>query len=341
MKIERERKGAQFVTSLPTERGLAEVCVIILNWNGLADTVECLEALKKTTYSGCRVVVVDNGSEGGEADILSERYGGYAQVIRNEHNLGFAEGNNVGIRYALEHRDPDYLFLLNNDTVVHPQLLENLVEAAEKDPSIGIAGPKIYYHGDTVFQSAGARISMWTGRSALVGYGERDAGQHDTPTDVDWVVGCGLLIRTAVMREIGLLYSPYFALYEETEWCIRCRRAGYRVAYIPQAVLWHKGAQATNKVGGMRAYYSGRNLILFMARNASKLRLVTFLLTYSMMTLPEYVLRFALAERSLRVLVSYLRGVIRGSLLAVNRGVRRGKVAIRDRTAPDPVVTAP
>lgn len=297
------------------------VCIIVLNWNGLADTIECLDSLRQVTSPGYQVIVVDNGSAGNDADTLATRYGDYIHLIRNDRNCGFAEGNNIAIRYALQRWNPDYVLLLNNDTVVHPAFLDKLVEVAEGDHSIGIAGPKIYFHGrQSVFQSAGARTNLWTGRMKLIGFGETDAGQYDRLADVDWVVGCGLLIRSKVIERIGLLYPGYFALYEETEWCLRCRKAGYRVVYVPGSVLWHKGEQATARVSGFRMYYTGRNSLLFMRRNASALQFAAFCLQFPVRDVPMTTAWLLFRLRDTRSLLRYYAGIRDGIRLVLKTG---------------------
>jgi len=299
-----------------------KVCIIVLNWNGLKDTVECLESLKKITYPNYEVIVVDNGSEGNDAEVLTGRYGNYIHLIRNEKNYGFAEGNNTAISFVLANSNPDYILLLNNDTVVHPDFLDKLVAAAESDSQIGIVGPKVYFHRtQNTFQSAGATVNLWTGTTALIGFNEIDNGQFDDKREVDWVMGCCLLIRRAVIETIGLLNPEYFALYEETEWCLRCKKAGYQVVYVPDSVLWHKGGQATAKISGFRAYYMGRNQFIFMKRNCSLLQFISFLVIFPLLHLLKNAVWFLLWQRALGTFVSYVQGIINGiSLVFCKKG---------------------
>ena len=260
-----------------------KVSIIILNWNGLDDTIECLDSLKKTTYPDYEVIVVDNGSKGDDAEILGEKYKDYIHIVENDKNYGFAEGCNIGMRYALKNSHPDYILLLNNDTVVAPDFLNKLIDVAEKDVSIGIAGPKIYFYDQpNKLQSAGARVNWWTGETALIGYGEIDNGQFGHLKDVDWVIGGALLIKRQVLEKIGLLYQPYFAYFEEADWCARCRKAGYRVVYVPGAKVWHKGQRTIGKQDVSLLYYMTRNRLLFMRRNSTTLQFVCFLMWFSL-----------------------------------------------------------
>jgi GT2 family glycosyltransferase len=298
-----------------------KVSVVILNWNGLSDTMECLDSLKKITYSNCSVVVVDNGSKGNDVEALKTRFGNYISIIENDRNYGFAEGNNIGIRYALDNVKVDYILLLNNDMVVAPDFLSELVEATEKDISIGIAGPKIYYYGEpNKLQSAGARINWWSGITSLIGCGEIDKGQFDHLNDVDWVVGGGLLIKRQVLERIGLLYRPYFAYFEEAEWCTRCKKAGYRVVYVPSAKLWHKGAATTARIGGMRLYYMTRNRFLFMKRNATGLQFVCFFVRFFLRDVAFTTISMLLLQGDMKSLGKFYKGTYDGISQSLGRG---------------------
>jgi len=186
-------------------------------------------------------------------------------VLENGENLGYAGGNNVGLHYALA-RGTDYALLLNNDTEVEPTFLRQLVEVAEGDSRVGIVGPTIYYHErPDVIWSAGGAISWNRGSTWMVGLDEQDVGQFgQKPREVDFVTGCALLVRMAAVERAGALDERFFMYYEETEWCVRVARAGYRVMHVPQARIWHKispGAQASSP---WIHYYMTRNRLLFL-----------------------------------------------------------------------------
>jgi len=297
-----------------------KVSIIILNWNGLDDTIECLDSLKKIAYPDYDVVVVDNGSKGNDIEALKMRFGDYIKIIENDRNYGFAEGNNIGIRYALDNLDPDYILLLNNDTIVDPEFLTELVNAAESDPLIGIVAPKIYWYDEpNTVQSAGGTINWWTGALSLIGVGEVDKGQFDHVKDVDWVIGGGLLMKRQVLERIGLLYRPYFAYFEEADWCTQCKKAGYRVVYVPKAKVWHKTARATGRVSGLRLYYMTRNRFLFMKRNATGLQFSCFLARFFLRDVAFTTISMLALQRDLKSLAKFYKGICAGISLSLRQ----------------------
>ena len=296
----------------------SRVCIIILNWNGLEDTVECLESLKKITYPNYEVIVVDNGSEGDDAKVLREKFSDYVHVIENDKNYGFAEGCNMGLRYALENSKLDYVLLLNNDTVVAPDFLTELVRAAESDPSIGIVGPKICFYGEpNRIQSAGGQINWWTGEAPLFGCTQIDSGQFDEMKEVDWVMGGALLIKCETIEEIGLLYAGYFAYFEEAEWCAKAKKAGYKVIYAPRARLWHKRRLAVDRIDGFRLYYMTRNRFLFMKRNSTKLQFISFFVQFFLRNFPLTLVLLLVRQKDLKLLPRYFKGIYHGISLTL------------------------
>ena len=240
------------------------VAIIILNWNGLRDTIACLESLSRLDYPHYQVVVVDNGSTDGSVEAIQGRFP-EATLIENGENLGFTGGNNVGLRYALT-QGADYALLLNNDTEVAPDFLSRLVQAAEADPRIGVAGPTLYYYArPDLIWSAGGAIDWRHGQTRMVGLNEPESGQFGTaPREVDFVTGCALLIKRAVMERVGLLDERFFAYYEEAEWCVRAQRAGFRVVNVPMAKVWHKIPLDARDHSPLVHYYMTRNRLLFL-----------------------------------------------------------------------------
>lgn len=238
------------------------VGIVLLNWNQPADTLACLASLRRLEYGPVEVVVVDNGSTDGSPEVLRREFPDVT-LIENDSNLGFAAGNNVGIRYLLD-RAADYVLLLNNDTEVPPSLLRRLVDVAESDRRIGIVGPKIlYYRPNDVIWSAGGRVDR-LGRPSHLRFDEVDDGADQSVQDVDYVTGCALLIKRQAIEQVGALDERFFIYYEEAEWCARVHRAGYRVVYVPQAHMWHKIQQSARNHSRRYLYLMARNRLLYL-----------------------------------------------------------------------------
>lgn len=257
-----------------------KVAIIILNWNGKEDTIECLESLREITYPNYEILLVDNGSTDGSVKCFSERYP-EIEIIENRRNLGYAEGNNVGIRRALE-KGVDYVLLLNNDTVVDPEFLGELVKVVESDKRIGIVGPIVYYYGtQNRIQSAGAKICWNTGNQKISMLNEIDVGQFKEMIEVDYVAGCAFLAKSEFFKTLGTLNKDYFMYWEETEWCVRVQKADYKVLCIPKSKIWHKGGSSTNrKSSGFYTFYMTRNKFWFMKQHASRKQYFLFLLYF-------------------------------------------------------------
>lgn len=247
-----------------------KVSIVILNWNGLTDTIECLNSLKELNYSNYEVVVVDNGSKGEDADTLWNEYQNQVTIIRNNKNYGFAEGNNVAIRDILSRDTSQYILLLNNDTVVDPNFLEKLVSVSEMDKNIAINGPTIYYYDSpNLIQFAGGKINMWTGRRKVIGYQKLEQTVSLNVAETDYIMGAALLIKTSVIRKIGLLDPDYFAYTEDVDWCYRAKKFGYKIVHVPTAKVYHKESASTGgHLNPQVLFYIYRNSILFMKKNA-------------------------------------------------------------------------
>jgi len=228
------------------------VSIIILNWNGLDDTTECLNSLKKMAYASYQVIVVDNCSDGNDAEVLRKRFGNYIHLICNDKNYGCGEGFNAGIRHVLKDSNSDYILLMNNDVVVDPGFLDYLVEIAESDEQIGIVGPKIYYHDhherNDVVWSAGGKIRWWAPKIPhQLGQNDSDVSRYQTTTAVDWISGAVLLFKRCLAEQVGLLAPWYFLGHEDVDYCLRAKKHGFRIVYVPSARVWHKVAASAKK----------------------------------------------------------------------------------------------
>jgi GT2 family glycosyltransferase len=221
------------------------IAVVVLTWNGRNLTLDCLRSLEAVRTVNTRIIVVDNGSSDGTAAAVRERGDARVTTVENTANLGFAGGNNAGIERALAD-GARFVLLLNNDTVVDPAFLDEMVRAMLESPDVGIAGPKIYYDSppDRIW-FAGGVLSMWRGTARHIGIRETDRGQYDAARDVDYVSGCALLARREVFERVGLLDTAYRAYFEDADLCRRAARAGFRIRYVPTAKVWHRISAST------------------------------------------------------------------------------------------------
>lgn len=252
----------------------SRVLIVVLCYNGIELTLACIESLQRLSYASFDILVVDNASQDGTPAAVRAQFPD-VEVIETGANLGFAAGNNVGLRYALDH-GYDYALLLNNDTEVAPDLLAVLVAVAEADPAVGVLGPTIcYFDHPGLIWSAGGVIDWRRGAASMRGTGERDAGQYRDVADVDFVTGCALLCRRAALEQAGLLDERFFMYYEETEWCVRVARSGLRIVHVPAARVLHKIPLNARFDQEYLAYYMTRNRLLFLA--ATRARVTTWL----------------------------------------------------------------
>ena len=287
------------------------VFVIIVNFNGLGYTRRCLESLKRMKYPNFEIVVIDNGSEELESEILKGLFPNLIKAIRLRKNIGFAGGNNVGISYALKKR-ADYFFLLNNDTTLNPDALTELVAFANKDPKIGIVGPKVFMLRDgkqtDVIQSFGAKVNLYLGETRLI-EGHVDHGQFEEPLSVDYVSGCAMLIKRNVIENLGFFDPRYFMYVEEVDYCLRAKRRGFQIWSVPKAKIWHKGeASATNL---QRLYCRISSLIIFERMHAPKFGFIVFTLYLMFVKIPILSTKVFL-KKPLNTIVTLIKAFRKG-----------------------------
>ena len=236
--------------------------IVTVNYNGFKDTCELIDSIP--FEDSMEVIVVDNGSTKNEASILQTQYP-YIKAIRSDQNLGFAGGNNVGIKTATG----KYIFLINNDTIFknfNPQILIDRLESSQK---IGIVCPKIRFTwGNNLIQFAGyTPLSPHTIRNRAIGFGEEDRGQYDTPRRTPYAHGAAMMFKREVIDKVGLMPECFFLYYEELDWSIMITRAGYEIWYEPASTIYHKESQSTGQNSPLRTYYITRNRLLLVKRN--------------------------------------------------------------------------
>ncbi len=239
------------------------VCAILVNYNGDADTIECLSSLKAQTGIDCRPLVVDNASAPGSVERIRAAHPD-TEIIGAGRNLGFAGGNNLGIRRALE-TGCDFLFLVNNDTALEPNCVSLLTQCARQTPRAAVIAPAMYWYSDrTRPWFTGSRVDTAHGEIKHVLTDLRGAGIH-APFEIPWVTGCAMLVPAAAMQQIGGFDARYFCYWEDVDWSFRARAAGYGLTLCPDAVLYHKVSASAKKVRAHALYYETRNALQFFS----------------------------------------------------------------------------
>ncbi len=289
-----------------------KVSVIILNWNGWKDTIECLQSIQRITYSNYEVVVVDNGSEGDDVEVLKEKYGDYIHIIEADKNYGFAEGNNIGMRYALG-KEADYILVLNNDTVVAPEFLSELVKAAESDEGIGMVQSKIYryYQPDKLdynengllngatFYLAMPRIRLLSGKA-----------QFERVRYLQCISLCCALIKRKVLESVGLLDSIYFiGGYDSLDFSHRATKSGFKLLFVPASRIWHKGSASMSWRLPLRWRDVAKNKIVYARRNLNLLQYIAFIICLFTLQIPKWLLHAAVVSKGLSLTPAIFRGI--------------------------------
>lgn len=239
-----------------------KLSIITVNYNGLNDTCALIDSIPFN--EDMEVIVVDNGSREDEASMLQTQYP-YIKTIRSDQNLGFAGGNNLGIKAA----KGKYLFLINNDTVFKEFNPHVLIKRLESFPKIGMVCPKIRFAWDNhPIQFAGyTMLSAITVRNHAIGFGEEDRGQYDAPHQTPYAHGAAMMLKREVIDKVGLMPECFFLYYEELDWSMMITRAGYEIWYEPASTIYHKESQSTGQNSPLRTYYITRNRLLLVKRN--------------------------------------------------------------------------
>lgn len=299
------------------------VTIVVLSWNQSLLTENCVRSLLAVNQPGIQILVVDNNSSDNTVQALKNNFEGQITVIANKENLGFAGGNNVGIRHALD-LNADHIMLLNNDTIVERNFLQPMLTTLQSDPRIGATTPKIYLmddgkKGERIW-AAGGQVNLWLGQSGSRGIGKIDTGQFDKMEEVGYASGCCILIKRETLEEVGLLNEDYFAYYEDVDWSLRARQCGYRIIYVPDSTVWHRvGSSSKNRrqpSGEGRQnpfvhYLSARNHLWFIRTYTHGLQRLTALISYFLYRILFYSVVFILLRR-IKKLKELWRGFTEG-----------------------------
>lgn len=281
------------------------VSIISINYNQAALTCEMLASLQKVTYPNVEVIIVDNASPTEDPQPILDKFP-MIKLIRSDKNVGFSGGNNLGIKAA----NGEYLLFLNNDTEVAPDFLEPLVDHFESNPQTGIASPKIIFYGtDDRIQYAGCTgINVWTGRGKIIGYLEKDQGQHDVSKSTGLIHGAAMMIPRKVIEKAGLMPELYFLYYEELDWSLMINRAGYSSHYVASSTIYHKESMSVGKSSVLKTFYMNRNRLIFIRRNNSGWQFWASALFFLGLAVPKNTLK-NLLKGNLNHVNAILKGV--------------------------------
>lgn len=249
------------------------IYIILVNYNGIDHTLECIQSIKKINYKNYKIIVVDNKSVDSSVDVLKENKD--IILIENKDNIGFAGANNIGIKYALSN-NADYVLLLNNDTIVDENFLISLINTSESDKKIGITTSKIYYYDEKDrFWYAGGDVNYIKGNSVVFHLDEIDEGQVNSNCRVRFASGCCMLIKKEVLINVGFINEEYFLYYEDLDYCMEVINAGYEIVLVQESIIYHKESAATKKFSYNYQYYFIRNRLIFIKRNLKILNKIT------------------------------------------------------------------
>lgn len=275
---------------------MKKVSVITVNYNQPEVTETLLKSISDhNKYPAIEVIVVDNGSRENHVPAWSLKYPEHI-FIRLENNLGFAGGNNEGVKRA----DGEYLFFVNNDTEFTDGLVESLTKLLDEHAEIGMVSPKIrYFDQPRVIQYAGfTQMNYNTARNKCIGEFEEDKGQFDhTSGQTGFVHGAAMMVRRSAIEKAGLMFESFFLYYEEMDWCERIRKAGFEIWVEPRALIFHKESISVGKKSALKEYFMNRNRILFIRRNAPALSRYFFYLYFISVVAPRNLLRYAFEKR--------------------------------------------
>ena len=269
-----------------------KISIITINYNGLTDTCELIESIPFNNEM--EVIVVDNASTQDEASIIAERYP-QVKAIRSPRNLGFAGGNNIGIKEA----KGKFILLINNDTYFKEFNIESLIQRLESSDKIGIVCPKLRFAwGNNPIQFAGyTHLSPITVRNQAIGFGEDDHGQYDIATPTPYAHGAAMLIKREAIDTVGLMPECFFLYYEELDWSMMFTRAGYEIWYDPACTVFHKESQTTGQNSPLRTYYITRNRLLLVKRNYNGINKYLSYIYLIGIVAPRDIIKFTLQGR--------------------------------------------
>ena len=260
------------------------VSIITVNYNQSEVTCQLISSLRNISYKNIEIIVIDNGSPNDNPEIIKSRFP-EVLFIKSDQNLGFAGGNNLGIKAA----KGEYLLFLNNDTEVTTDFLEPLVNFLSSTPNAGVVSPQIqyFYHPEMIQYAGYTPMSKFSIRNSGIGYKEINQGQYNLVTETHYAHGAAMLVPRKVIDEVGMMPEVYFLYYEEYDWCEMIKQKGYKIFYIPQSLVLHKESVSTQSDSPLKTYYLFRNRILWARRNRKGIEKLLALFYLIMVAFPK------------------------------------------------------
>lgn len=297
--------GPQRIAELGMRESVEKlVSVVVLAWNQVDETIECLNSLSKSDYTNMEVLLVDNGSTDGTSQSIQRDFS-QVRIIRTNSNVGIARGYNLGIEYSLGH-GADYVMVMNNDTVVAPRMISQLVGAMVGHPDIGMVMPKIFYYGNkNLLWSAGASWHPIPPRVTFIGLNSVDGPRFARTAPIEYAPSCCLLISKSALEKVGYFDGGYYFYFDDWDYSTRLRNAGFKILLVAEAHLWHKVSMSTQKTGHPAQWWHtmGRSSVRFYLRHKSWISLAFFSI---------WIVLRETAKLNGDHVLPFLRGVVQG-----------------------------
>ncbi len=289
------------------------VSIITVNYNGYKDTSELIESLYKYETFPFEIIVVDNASKGKDGELLKEKYSDI-NVVCSRENLGFAGGNNLGYQYA----KGEYICYMNNDMLIDAPFLESLINRLKSSDIIGLVSPKIKYTyaRDTIQYAGYTEMTPILTRNNLIGMNQKDGEEYDVAHKTAFTHGACMLTSKKLIEKVGLMTDIYFLFYEELDWSLQFRRAGFEIWYEPSSCVYHKESMSIKRGTPLRQYYLTRSRLLFVRRNYSGVNMVLACLYQVLVSLPKNILINMIKGQG-KMIIAYLKGTYQGLYIKI------------------------